>query len=279
MARRKQPAGSKPYLSPSQLDMACRCGEQYRRAYVEKDRCPPGIAQARGTAVHTAAAENFRQKITSGRDISIEDFKGIAAEAFDCEISGGISIGADDGNISVAIGEERDLVVDLAELHGRVQAPDYRRPVLVEAEFRIELPGPFDALGIIDLADDRRIVADLKTSRRKKKQADADSSAQLTMYAAGHKQLTGELPTEARLDVAVGTKTEAVRQVLSTERGPADFAALAARINAVAKAIEAGVFLPVDPGSWVCSPRYCGYFNNGCPYVNSERRAKVQDGE
>lgn len=278
MARRKQPAGSKPYLSPSQIDMICRCGEMYRRAYIEKDRCPPGIAQARGTAVHQAAAVNFRQKIKTGVDLPVEDFKGIAAESFDAEIAGGVSVGPEVGNVSTAIGDEKDLVVDMAELHARDQAPDYQ-PVFVEQEFRIELPGKFDALGIIDMADDRKRVVDLKTSKRKKRQSEADASTQLTQYAAGHVQLTGELPSESRLDVIVGTKTTVSRQVLASQRGTADFNALANRINAVARAIETGTYLPVEPGNWVCSPQYCGFFNNGCPYINSERKEKMSDGE
>lgn len=266
---RKEHAG-KAYLSPSQLEMICRCGESYRRRYIEKEICPPGIDQARGTAVHEVASVNFRQKITSGRDLRADDARMVAAESFDAQIAGGVSVGPDVGNVDVAIGATRDLVVDMAYVHITQQAPDYERPVLVEAEFRIELPGPYDALGIIDLADDQKRVTDFKTSKRSKSQADADSSVQLTMYSCGHQQLTGEPAAECRLDTVVATKTKIGRQVVTTERGPADYSALAARMNVVASAIAAGTFLPVDTGSWVCHPRYCGYWHD-CVFVQGQR--------
>ena len=49
-------------ISPSQIDMFSRCGEQYRRRYIEKDRLPPGVAMIRGRGVHEGVAENMRQK-------------------------------------------------------------------------------------------------------------------------------------------------------------------------------------------------------------------------
>ena len=42
----------KPYLSPSQMGMYCRCGEQYRRRYIEKEIIPPGFALIKGGSVH-----------------------------------------------------------------------------------------------------------------------------------------------------------------------------------------------------------------------------------
>lgn len=278
MARRKQPPGAKPYRSPSQLDTICRCGEQYRRIYLEGERAPPGIDQARGTAVHACAAVNFRQKMRTGRDLKVKEFKEIAAESFDAECAGGISVGPEVGNVSVALGQTRDLVVDMAEVHAREQAPAYERPRFVEQEFRIELPGTHDALGIIDLATEDGIVADFKTSRKKKSQKDADGSTQLTMYAAGHVQLAGEMPTDLRLDTIAATSAKISRQVLSTERGPADFDALAARINAVNNAIEKGVFLPAPPEAWQCSPRWCGFFHQ-CVFTQGQslRKEKKDD--
>jgi hypothetical protein len=64
--------------------------------------------------------------------------------------------------------------------------------------------------------------------------------------------------------------------VVSSSRGSADFAALAARINVITHAIEAGIFTPAAPGSWCCSSKWCGYYLDGCPYVNSERIAAAE---
>ena len=150
------------------------------------------------------------------------------------------------------------------------------KAVLVEQSVRIELPGaPRDLLGIIDLADTLGRVTDFKTSKKSKQQAEADSSVQLTIYASGYHALRGGPPAEVRLDTIVLTSRRIDRQLLVSDRGPADFQALAHRINAVHASIEAGNFPPTTPGSWFCSPKYCGYFLNGCPYINSERMLKA----
>lgn len=36
----------------------------------------------------------------------------------------------------------------------------------------------------------------------------------------------------------------------------------------VYKMMMQGVFMPADPGSWVCAPRWCGYYMT-CKYVGN----------
>jgi hypothetical protein len=45
-----------------------RCGEQYRRRYLENEIIPPGISARIGSGVHKAAEINFRAKIQTGED-------------------------------------------------------------------------------------------------------------------------------------------------------------------------------------------------------------------
>lgn len=268
----------KPHLSPSQLDMYCRCGEAYRRRYIEGDKIPPAIAMLKGTGVHAGAKVNMQQKIASHVDLPAKDIIDAAVAAFDAETHGGYSLLPEEAAMGAAkvIGEAQDAVATLAEVHAKHQAPDYQ-PVLVEELIRIELPGPRDLLGIIDLADDQKRVIDFKTGAKSKTQADVDNSVQLTTYAVAYHAKFGEPPAEVRLDTAVQTKTKAYRDVKSSTRDVADINALGNRINAVEAAIAAGIFTPAAPGSWNCSPKWCGYFNAGCPYVNSERRAKSEE--
>lgn len=42
------------YLSVSQLDTFTRCGEQFRRRFMEGECIPPGIAARIGSGVHKA---------------------------------------------------------------------------------------------------------------------------------------------------------------------------------------------------------------------------------
>jgi CRISPR/Cas system-associated exonuclease Cas4 (RecB family) len=264
----------KPYLSPSQIDMFCRCPEQWRRRYIEGERIPPGIAMLKGTGVHGAARANFQQKVESHVDLPPGDIVDAAVATFEQELHGGYQLTDDEGRRGpdIVLGEAKDEVRDMAEFFAGNQAGDYQ-PILVERSIRIELPQcSHDLLGVIDLADDLYRVTDFKTSKKRKSQDDADTSVQLTIYAAAFHAEMGTAPTEVRLDTIVKTAKKTERQVLPSSRGAADFEALANRINSVAHAIQSGSFPPAPPGAWWCSPAYCGYWST-CRYVNSERKA------
>ena len=273
------PIEGKPHLSASQINMFCNCPEAWRRRYLENEIIPPGIALIKGKSVHKPAETNFRQKIDTHEDLPVAEFGELAAAAFEAELAGGYQLSAEEESRGDArvLGEAKDSAVAMAIFHGAEQAPDYQ-PVLVEQTFRIELPGPRDLLGVIDLADTQRRVTDLKTASRKKNQADVDGNLQLTVYAVGHLVVTGEPASELRLDSIVQAKKGLSRDLVTTHRDGADFAALAARINAVTASIEAGIFTPAPPGAWNCSGRGWGYWHS-CRDVNSERRAAAEAGE
>lgn len=265
----------RPYLSPTQIDLACKCGEAYRRRYILGDKRPPGIAALRGTGMHGGAATNFRQKVETHQDLPEADIVDAAVCAFEFALEDtGVHLTDEEtaAGESRVLAESKDTVAALASVHAREQAPDYQ-PVFVEQRARITLPGPRDVLGVIDLADDLGRVVDFKTSGKKKSQTDADTSVQLTVYAAVYRATTGKDPAAVSLDTLVAGKRSISRDVVSSTRGPADYQALANRFNAVSAAIDAGAFLPAMPGSWWCGPKYCGYWST-CPYVNNQRAAQ-----
>lgn len=267
----EQAEPKKPYFSPTQLEMYAKCGEQYRRRYIENEIIPPGIAAVAGRGVHGGIATNFRQKIETRVDLPVVDVVDAAVEQFKAELQGAYELTPEEqaqGRDNV-IGAATDTVASLAELHAREVAPEYQ-PVFVEQPVRLELPGPRDLYGIIDLADERKLVVDHKTAAKSKSQADVDNSVQLTVYAAFHKALTGELPAAVRLETLVKSKKQPKRQVLESTRNSADFTALANRINAVSAGVAAGVFQPAPTGAWWCGARWCGYWDT-CKFVNTER--------
>jgi hypothetical protein len=269
----------KPHFSVSQLNMLSRCGEQYRRAYVEGERIPPGIAAAKGTAVHRAAEENLTQKIETHQDISVDDATAAAAAAFDKQVEVyGITLSDDEKHKGedAVLGEAKDRAVAMAKAHIELQAPLYQ-PLFCEEAVRLEIPkSSHDFLGIIDLVDDKRRVVDWKTTAQRKSQSEADYSLQLTAYALLYNKLTGQgYPDELRLEYLVDSKKRGPqRQMLRTYRGDSSVDALAARIETAKNLVKAGFFAPVEPGHWCCSPKWCGYWAT-CPYVDSERTVKA----
>lgn len=276
---------AKPHVSATQLEMVWRCPEQYRRRYVCQEVIPPGIALLEGSAYHAGAETNFRQKIDTHADLPAKDIVETSVAAFDAKVAGGYILSDEEAGRGdrIILGEAKDEVVKLAKAHAELQAPDYQ-PVAVEHATRIIFPtATHDLLGITDLRDDHGKVVDLKTAARKKPQSDADTSTQLTIYAAAYQIDTGRAPSEVRLDIVTKTKT-AARQVLTSDRTAADYKTLIARVNATLQTIaaltEKGVepWGPASPGSWACSPKFCGYFRT-CPHVNSERIAAAESPE
>lgn len=281
-----QPSKMGPaHVSASQLDMLARCGEQYRRVYLEGERQPPGIALVKGTGLHGGAEANFRQKIETHTDMRLRDIVDASVAAYDEAIAGGVAFTPLEASrgVGLVLAEGRDDVAELATVHAKHQAPQYQ-PLAVEQEVRLELPGK-PLLGYVDLIaeanyvdgkpPEQRTVAvvDLKTSGKRKSQKEADTSTQLTVYAAAAPTL-GIEADEMRLDVLVQTKSGTTRQVLATTRDSRDFAALAARLNAYHATLAAGTFVPASPLSWWCSPKWCGFYRT-CPYVIG--KDKVQD--
>jgi RecB family exonuclease len=267
---------TKPHLSATQLELIARCPAAYERRYINGEIIPPGVAAARGTGVHRGAETNFRQKIGTAVDMLPSQIVDAAVAGYEEAVAGGLMLTDDEVSRGVnnVIGETKDHVAELAWQHAKLQAPEYQ-PILVEEKVRVELPGPRDLLGVIDLLDTAHRITDFKTSAKAKPQSEADTSIQLTIYDASHRQKYGEPAAEVRLDVSVLKDGQYERQVLSTTRSDADFAALANRINIVNRQIQAGIFPPASPGAWNCCPRFCGYWAS-CPFVNSERKARAE---
>lgn len=274
----EQRQAERPHLSHTQLEMYWRCAEQYRRTYIEGERLPPGIALIQGKSVHAGAEHNFRQKILSHRDLPRSEIIDVAMDAFETGIAGGYVLDSDESarGPSIVIGEAKDMARRLADLHAEQQAPEYQ-PTVVEHKATVALNGAsHDLVAIIDLVDDEERLTDIKTAKRSMAQAAIDTSTQLTIYSAAWQSESGRLPAEVRFDTLVKTKTPK-RQLLRSRRTMKDIEILANRINVTLAAINAGLFPPCPTGSWCCSPKWCGYFMAGCPYVNAERVAAAHN--
>lgn len=274
---------TKPHLSPSSLDLFAKCGEAYRRRYIDGDKIPPGVAAISGQASHRGAQHNFRQKIESGEDLPASEIVDASVAAMDDAVSrDGVELSAEeaDRGLKIVLGEARDIVAKRAAWHAEHQAPAWQ-PHMVEEPLRIVVPDrEYDLFGYVDLVAEAvsqsRVrqsglhVVDFKNRSKKATQDEASSSVALTFYAAAATLHYKEQVSSVVLDVSVARKSgDFDRQVIVSERGQKDFAALAARLDMVSRAIQAGVFPPAKPDAWWCSSRWCGYYAT-CPYVGGK---------
>lgn len=267
----------KPHVSPSQLDMYFRCGEQWRRRYMCNEVIPPGIALIKGSAVHKAAEVNFAQKIQTNEDLPLDQLQGAAEEHIDTMVAkDGLFLAPEEVSIGVqrVLGEAKDRTHAMVRALRAEVAPRIQ-PAMVEKFIRIELPNhSHDLLGRLDLLTADHRVKDLKTSSKRKYQDEVDRSDQLTFYHMAVEYETGRAPTGIDLEVIVETKIPSV-QSLTSNRTQKDRQILLNRINTMIAGVKAGIFLPAAPGSWCCSPKFCGYYAD-CPFVNSERKAAAE---
>ena len=263
--------------STSALTTLQMCGEKFRRHYIENDRMPSGPPAKRGIAVDRAVTESLTVKKTTGDAPIVEANKDIAATEFERAWDEGVWFNPDERKEDPAKikAVTKDAAIDLAGLHARTLG---QQIVPLEIQHRIEvqpLNSDITIIGYLDIvsleADETRameIIRDTKTKEKAPNAADAHDSQQLTMYALLRMAETGRIPDGLALDVLWKTpaRGDLKHQVLPTTRTKSDFGALMGRINAGIQAVERGVFIPAAEGSWICSARWCQYFET-CPYV------------
>lgn len=263
------------HISSSQLSMMSRCGEQYRRRYILKEKVPPGIALIIGSATHVSIEDNMKHKVETGELLPTEAVQESARDA--------VNRRWDDEGVFLDESEKKedqdklrgnavDSAVSLSTLHHTELAP-LIRPAHVEREWWIDIKG-YDCklTGKIDLQEDLTMngrIRDTKTAAKSPVAGSADKNQQLTIYCLASKVLDGSIAPLA-VDTLVKTKTPKVVTEY-TERTEADFMPVLGRIETMLLALEKGVFLPTNPDNWWCSEKFCG-FATSCRYFRRTRR-------
>ena len=275
----------KPYLSISQLDMLSKCGEQYRRRYIEHEIIPPAVAMLVGRGVDKSVDANLTHKVHNQELLPLEHIEALARDQISHEwAASNIQFSEEEieKGIAEVKGEATDKTVRLASLHSLERAPHINpeSEENIQRRWRIELLGfPRDLVGIIDvfepegalnfsedgkLVDPLPVVRDTKTAAKTPPKAIIQHSQQLTAYALAMR-VAGYPTPKVALDFLVDTKTPKT-VVMEGERTQEDFNALLHRVENAIEVIEKGAFVPARPGlDWFCNEKWCG-FALTCPY-------------
>lgn len=229
-------------------------------------RRPPRIVMVVGSSVHSGAEANFKQKIESHEDLREADVVGEAIAAYELNSpEAELDYEDRDRNRKAVIGEKKDKTARVMCAHCQKLAPGIQ-PIMVEARQEITLPKIGKTfLGFIDLVDDAENIRDLKITSRAKSQNDADTSLQLSSYWLTYQALTGNAPASVGLDCLVDGKRGVKLKSVNSQRTKQNLQRLVNTIMAVDTAIQAGNFPPCAPDNWICSPRFCGYWDT-CKY-------------
>lgn len=253
-------------IHQSMVNSWLACGERFRRRYIEGDIIPPGIAARRGAGFHKGAEVNHRQKIESGEDMPLVDIQDAARDEYVHLVRDqGVFIPrANLGEKNALLNEGLNQTVQAIEIYRNEIAPEIQ-PALVEQFAEADIGLSLPLAGIIDVSDANRRIIDLKLQKRKN-QDWADHELQPSFYAILYKSLTGNDLSEFVYEQVIPNKTM-LREPLTTKRGENDFRRLKRYLAAFLTDLKAGTFRPAEPGHYLCSENFCGYYRS-CSYVN-----------
>lgn len=258
----------KPQLHQSALTTLSNCGVQYYRRYILGEKIPPAVAMVVGSATHKSIEMNLAAVIRGDAMLPVEQVKDVARDELEGLWKSGISLSDEElkEGMKAVKGAAIDTAIALSALHRTDLAPSLM-PTAVERKFVLKLDGfPMDLAGQIDIQEGAARIRDTKTAAKSPSQTEADDSLQLTMYGLAAKVIDGIPPAEFALDALVKTK-EPKLKTLKTTRTNSDFEMLLRRVERAVKVIESGAFQPAKPTDWICSRRFCGFWNS-CEFAS-----------
>lgn len=242
--------------------MLLRCGEQYRRRYIQGEKIPPPGRVIRGRCGHEATAYNFVQKVSSRQDLSEDAVLTAFVDAWDSakyEIAWAPEE-LDGESPKKAEGRMKDSGIKLVSLYHKEQSPQVQ-PTVVETSFEVEFYGDFPKLvGVVDRITEEGSVEEDKFVGKTPPEDDALGDIQLTCYQLGYQMKYGEPPTKLRKRFAVDLKMPktVIREAPPREQTQID--RFLFRLELAMKAIRQSIFLPASNDAWVCAPKWCGYY-------------------
>ena len=251
-------------IHQSMVGMWLRCGLQFERRYLLGEIMPPSIAARRGSAVHKAAELNNLQKVSSHEDLPLDVLQDAARDEYVRLLKDeGVFIPKEDLPSKAAIlNDNLNQAVRTTEAYRKDVAPKIQ-PILVEKSATIDIGLDLPISGRLDLGTIDGI-RDIKVQGQTKNQAWADAEIQPDFYWHLYKEITGAYPQSFTYDALVPLK-EVVKYNPLVTRRQSNLTRIRQYCAALLRDLQTGSFRPADPESWICSPKWCGWWNT-CAY-------------
>lgn len=252
------------HFSPSQLNTAEMCGHRYKLRYIDGIKVMPNFAVIIGGTVAKTSETDYRNKMEQGELLPGDDIMDLARDTMKRKIEAEEDIQRDDGETD---GQAIDRAVTLASHHHHALAPMIE-PVSVERQVEIAVPGLPNILGYVDVIDGKPhgiIIRDLKTTRKKPAENIMERNIQMTFYSWAI-EVNDSIKAPVVTDWMVESKKGITIEHREKTYGRPDYAQFLERVHMLVLMIERGVFPPCSPDAWQCSSKWCGYYDNHCPY-------------
>lgn len=159
------PAPLPPVLSPTQINTILTCPEQYRRVYLKGEYSRPSGALIIGSADSDAAEHNYRQKITTHRDLPVADVEFVAAHSFEKRVADEDPTWEDKPGESNP-GEALDTTIRVVRAYHGTLAPKIQ-PATVEETVELAVEGVVPLVRArVDLTTDGQVISRKTSARR-----------------------------------------------------------------------------------------------------------------
>jgi len=250
-------------VSFSALNSWFLCGESCKRTYFG-ERFPPGISAYRGRSFHDTVEVNHSQKIDSNLDLKLDYMQDYCRDQYVNSIkNNGYFLPKEDYPYkSKLLNQGLNHAVGAIKAYKEKIAP-MLHPIKVELYMKSDIGLGMPISGRLDLIDSNGKIRDFKIGKKKQKNWE-HKDLQPTFYSLLMYLKEKKIPD---FEYNVIPPSGDV-QVLPTARTFEDFKILIQHIKLFIKDISAGVFRPAQPGSWICTEKYCQYFST-CKYVGN----------
>ena len=253
-------------IRPSAVNSFFSCSFKWGKTFLEGVHTIPNSRAAIGTSIHAAVEQLWKESIETGaKDANLTKMADAAMDAWKEQTHDGVKFddGETDGTAAVEIVRGTEAFVEDI-------VPFTPIPVAVEQFYKVDIDHPLVAEvgGTIDYIT-KNTIADVKTSKRKISAQGHVTQQSIYKYLAQ----ANNVPVEHNLiQGVVLKKASAEGSVLVLE---ANIPEAKARINMMLDTLEVvykdmvpieTVLLP-NPGNYLCSPKYCALYGNGCPAI------------
>ncbi len=253
-------------IHQSMVNTWLRCGVQFERRYINGEVIPPGIAARRGSATHKGAEINNKNLVILGESLPLDDLRDATRDEYMRLVKEeGVFIPSEqkseanallNDGLNQSLSSIEKYYTDVAPIIKPIGAEAY-----VKADIGLDLP----IAGTIDLSEKNRI-RDMKIKGRADNQEWADREIQPSFYYELFNALYGYYPDEFIYDEIVPLKTKTNYVQIPTKRDREALERWKLYLRAFLRDLNAGIFRPAEPGHFLCSEKWCGYFKS-CPYA------------
>lgn len=237
-------------LSASMVETYRICGRRFYYSYALRLPRRSNPALAFGSAFHRMTEENYYQKRESSKDLPVDLLTDFFRDDLHYQ---------DDVDWSEqSLGKTKDLGVKTVRAYQQKVAPKVQ-PLHVEHAWTMEVNNrDWIISGKTDLITVVNQVRETKTTGRKVNAPKPAHTFQTGVYALAWSQQTG-LPPQAEIDYAYRGKGDI--SSFSMEFGDSLGKLVLTTFDQVAKGIQAEVWIPNRTGTFLCSRKYCDFWN------------------